>query len=96
MRTAAARLARGGGQHLMPAGVPTRCSLGWVRGCAAVPEGFGFLARCGDSVSATRSALLSLLILVFWGWLWGDLGRERRLWPKLPALSSLPAPLAPY
>lgn len=89
MRTAATRLARGGGQHLMPAGVPTRCSLGWARGCAAVPEGFGFLARCGDSVSATRSALLSLLTLVFWGRLWGK-GKApvaQTACPELPARS---------
>ena len=93
MRTAAARLARGAGQDPMPAGVPTRCSPGWVPGCATVPEGLRFPAGCRGLASATRSASLSLLALVFWGQLWGDAGRGRCLCPELPALSSLPAPL---
>lgn len=67
MRTAAVRLARGAGQDPMPAGVPTRRSPSWVRGCAAAPEGLSFPAGCRGSASATRLALLSLPALAFWG-----------------------------
>lgn len=62
----------------MPARFPS-----WVCGCAAVPEGLSFPAY------ATCSALLSALVLVFWGGICGEPGRGRCLHAQPPGLSSL-------